>query len=166
MSIHLLDEIYTQRPVNARLLGVDFGLRRIGLAVSNPKQDMASPAGTIRRRNFSLDVQELSEIASDYDVKGIIFGWPLHMDGREGAMCDRVRSFIDEICKMPVMKEYVQWIAVFDERLSTQTVDEFLVKSVDMSRTKRKHVKDKLAAQHILQSALDRIAVLTRQKIS
>lgn len=160
MRLKTVEKIYRQRPKNCRILGVDFGLKRIGLAISNPGQDTASPAGTIKRQNFKLDMDDFTAIVRDYEACGFVFGWPLNMDGTQGAMCERVRSFIDELVKYPDIIGNSPWIAIFDERLSTQSVEDYLVKNVDMSRTKRKRVIDKLAAQKILQSALDRMQQL------
>ena len=77
------------------------------------------------------------------------------MDGSEGPRCDSVRSFAQEMENYPQIFGIKPWIALWDERLSTATVEDFLVDVVDMSRTKRKQVIDKLAAQLILKSALD-----------
>jgi putative Holliday junction resolvase len=77
------------------------------------------------------------------------------MDGSLSARCDATRSFADELSKNPQTVGINPWIGLWDERLSTAAVDDFLVETVDMSRTKRKQVVDKLAAQHILQGALD-----------
>lgn len=164
MSLQSFEKIYDLRPRDARLLGVDFGMRRIGVAVSNIQQDMATSVATIKRSSFDRDIRALKEIIEDYEAKGIIFGWPLNMDGSEGSMCERVRSFADELSKRPEIMGDEPWMAWVDERLSTQSVDEFLVKSVDMSRTKRKQVIDKLAAQKILQTAIDRLPSLERRR--
>ncbi len=95
----------------------------------------------------------------EYEIGGFVFGWPLNMDGSISGSCDRVRSFIDEMGKYPQelgMKPGTDlWIALFDERLSTSAVEDFLINDVDMSRTKRNQVVDKLAAQLILQGALE-----------
>ena len=72
--------------------------------------------------------------------------------------CDATRSFADEMTKYPQLVGIDPWIALWDERLSTETVDNFLVEMVDMSRRRRSEVVDKLAAQIILQGALDFMA--------
>ena len=92
-------------------------------------------------------------------VSALAVGLPLNMDGSISGSCDRVMSFIDEMKNYPQQLGIEQgtnlWIALFDERLSTSAVNDFLVNDVDMSRTKRAAVVDKLAAQLILQGALD-----------
>lgn len=157
--IDLYEKIKGQQPKNVRLMGLDLGSKTIGVAVSNQDQTIASALTTIERTKFSRDLDALGKIAKEYEIGGIVLGWPLNMDGSISPRCDSTRSFADELAKYPHvlgMEEGTEmWIALADERLSTQSVEEFLVKDVDMSRTKRKQVVDKLAAQVILQSVLD-----------
>lgn len=140
-------------------MGVDLGTKTIGLALSDPDRTMATPFKTLSRTKAQADLKDMAEIAKDYEVAGFVFGWPVNMDGSRGAACDRVQSFADEMMRYPHPMGTKQgaglWIAFIDERLSTEAVEDFLVKDVDMSRTKRKQVIDALAAQLILQGALD-----------
>lgn len=159
MPTGLLMEIWGRRPENTRLLGLDLGEKTIGLAVSDSAQTIATPLKTIRRTKFSRDIEELATVIGDYEIGGFVLGWPLNMDGSAGRRCDAVRSFADEMTRYPQIVGTDPWIALWDERLSTVSVEDFLVESVDMSRTKRKQVVDKLAAQHILQGALDFILI-------
>lgn len=159
MPIGLLKDIADQCPKDVRLLGLDIGTKTIGLAISNEDQTIATPLQVIERTKFIRDVEALGKVMKEFSVGGLVVGWPLNMDGTRGASCDRVQSFVDEL------KNYPQqlgtdagtslWIGFWDERLSTSAVDDFLVKSVDMSRTKRDLVVDKLAAHIILAGALD-----------
>ncbi len=155
MPIGLLMEILAQRPENARLLGMDLGSKTIGLSVSDAGQGIATPLKTIKRGKFARDMVELGQVVADYEIGGYVLGYPLNMDGSMGPRCDAVRSFADEMKNYPQFLGTDPWIALWDERLSTVSVEDFLVESVDMSRTKRKQVIDKLAAQHILQGALE-----------
>ncbi len=140
-------------------MGLDLGSKTIGEAISNEDQTISTPIKTIERKKFSRDLQELAKIAKDFSVGGIILGWPLNMDGSAGPRCDATRSFADELSKYPqelgIKQGTDMWIALWDERLSTHAVEDFLVNDMDMSRTKRKQVVDKLAAQIILQGALN-----------
>lgn len=158
MPIGLLKDIAATAPRNARLLGVDFGTKTIGLAICDEGHLIATPLKVIHRKKFSTDIQELMKVVDEYSIGGFVFGWPLNMDGTHSASCDRVRSFIDDMVKYPespwVKRGTDVWIALFDERLSTSAVHDFLVNDVDMSRTKRGQVVDKLAAQIILDGAL------------
>jgi putative Holliday junction resolvase len=161
--IDLVEAIANTCPKNVRLLGLDLGTKTIGVAISNEDQTISTPIKTIDRKKFTADLNELSKIAKDFAIGGIILGWPMNMDGTPGPRCDATRSFADELSKYPQelgMKEGTDmWIGLWDERLSTHAVEDFLVKDVDMSRTKRKQVVDKLAAQIILQGALDYLQV-------
>lgn len=158
MPIGLFSEILAQRPENERILGMDLGTGTIGLAVSDAGQGIATPLKTIRRTKFSRDMESLEVVIRDYEIGGYVLGWPLNMDGSAGPRCDSVRSFADELRKYLLAGGKDEpWIALWDERLSTVSVEEFLIETVDMSRTKRKRVIDKLAAQHILQGALNYI---------
>ena len=115
---------------------------------------------------FAADIKAVGKIVSEYEIGGFVFGWPLNMDGSLSGACDRVRSFIDEMKNYPQELGMDQgadlWIALFDERLSTSAVNDFLVNDVDMSRTKRNQVVDKLAARLILQGALDFLSLAKR----
>ena len=157
--IDLFENIKDQRPKGVRLMGLDLGSKTIGVAVSNADQTLATSITTIDRKKFKHDLEALGKIAREYEIGGIVLGWPLNMDGSAGPRCDATRSFADELSKYPQklgMEAGADlWIALYDERLSTHTVESFLVKDVDMSRTKRKQVVDKLAAQVILQGALN-----------
>ncbi|PZQ46540.1 MAG: Holliday junction resolvase RuvX, partial [Micavibrio aeruginosavorus] len=139
------------------------GTKTIGLAISDAGQSIATPLRTIERKKFGDDLKQLGKVSREYEVGGFVFGWPLNMDGSISSSCDRVMSFIDEMKKYPQELGMDQgadlWIALFDERLSTVAVNDFLVNDVDMSRTKRGQVVDKLAAQLILQGALDFLAL-------
>ncbi len=181
MPIGLLKDIIDSVPKDVRLLGMDPGTKTIGLAVSDPGHSIATPLKTIKRTKFTKDIEELRQVIADYEIGGFVLGYPVNMDGSEGKRCQSVRDFAAEMHKSlsspsPLSSLQKQgsralsdsipdqvrddtfsdpWIALWDERLSTETVEGFLVESVDMSRTKRKQVVDKLAAQHILQGALD-----------
>lgn len=134
---------------------MDLGTRTIGLAVSDSGQRVATPLKTIERRKFTRDIEELKTVIADYEIGGYVLGYPLNMDGSVGPRCQAVRHFAEELVNYPQIVGTDPWIALWDERLSTVSVEDFLVETVDMSRTKRKHVIDKLAAQHILQGALN-----------
>ncbi len=159
MPTGLLKDIIAACPKDVRLMGVDLGTKTIGLSICDSGQGVATALSTIQRTKFAEDLKALGKQARDYEVGGFVFGWPLNMDGTTGPSCERVRSFIDEMIRYPQelgMKQGADmWIALFDERLSTSAVHDFLVNDVDMSRTKRGQVVDKLAAQIILQGAID-----------
>lgn len=153
--IGLLKEILADRPKETRLLGLDIGTKTIGLAICDPGQSIATPLKLIERTKFTKDIERLRPLINDYNIGGYVLGYPYNMDGTKGPRCQAVRHFAQEMENHPQIFGTNPWIALWDERLSTAAVDDFLVETVDMSRTKRKQVVDKLAAQHILQGALD-----------
>lgn len=157
MKILELKDCKDDVPKNVRLMGLDLGTKTIGIAVSDAMQSIATPVTTIQRTKFSKDILELEKLIKEFEVGGFILGWPLNMDGSEGPRCDATRSFADEMGKFLI--EQNPFIAFWDERLSTQAVDNFLDNTVNMNRKNRKSVIDKLAAQVILQGALDSLTV-------
>lgn len=155
MPIGLLKDIVAQVPARKRLLGLDIGTRTIGLALSDSSHNIATPLRTVRRTKFTLDIQDMKKEIDRFEVGGYILGFPINMDGTEGPRCQSVRHFAEEMRNHPEIFGPNPWIALWDERLSTAAVEDFLIETVDMRRTKRKQIIDALAAQHILQGALD-----------
>lgn len=158
MPLGKLKNLLSTRPDNARLLGLDIGTKTIGLALSDPAQSIATPLKVIRRTKFTKDIEELRPVIEDYQIGGYVLGYPVNMDGTEGPRCQSVFHFGQEMANHPHIFGTEPWIALWDERLSTVAVDDFLTETVDISRTKKKQIIDKLAAQHILQGALDFMA--------
>lgn len=160
MKARLLKDSKDNCPKNVRLMGLDLGSKTIGIAVSDAMQSLSTPVTTIQRTKFSKDIEALAKIIQEFEIGGYILGWPLNMDGSEGPRCDAVRSFADEMGKHPDIFGENPYVALWDERLSTRTVDEFLDNRGDMSKSSKRDSKqsglvDKLAAQVILQGALD-----------
>lgn len=155
MAVGLLRDIIDSCPKNARLLGLDIGERTIGVALSDSTHGIATPLQLIERTKFTKDILSLKKIILDFKVGGYVLGYPVNMDGTEGSRCQSVKHFGQEMENHPDIFGDNPWIALWDERLSTVSVNKFLINDVDMSRTKRKQNVDKLAAQFILQGALD-----------
>lgn len=135
---------------NVRVLGFDHGTKTFGLALSNSDQTLVTPLETIHRTKWAKDKETLGKIIYENDVKIIVVGYPLNMDGTKGARCQAVKDFV------MLMEETWPELVIFfyDERLSTQTVDKFLDNDRTKTREKRKVFKDALAAQVILDEAL------------
>ena len=155
MPAETLEKIAGTRPRNVRLMGLDLGTKTIGVAISDSAHSIATPVRVVQRTKFTRDIVELGKIIRDYDIGGYVLGYPLNMDGTMGPRCDAVQSFAAEMLNHPDIFGEKPWIALWDERLSTAAMTDFLIDTVDISRTKRKQVIDKLAAQYILQGALD-----------
>lgn len=161
MAVGLLKDMVGNLPQGAALLGLDVGKKTIGVALGNAVQGVATPLFTLRRIKFTQDAQALSKLVTEHEVQGFVVGLPLNMDGSEGRQAQSVRDFALELAKFQQSLGIVPWIALWDERLSTKTVEEFVDNSVHKRKTrveaKDKGVIDSLAAQLILQSAIDYI---------
>jgi len=147
----VLDEVTALAPGGA-LLGLDQGTKTIGVAVSDGLRMTATALTTIRRRKFAQDAATLAALARDRAIAGVVVGLPRNMDGSEGPRAQSARAFARNIAtalNLPV--------ALWDERLSTAAAERTLLEA-DASRQRRAEVIDSLAAQHILQGALDRLA--------
>lgn len=138
-------------PRGTRLLGLDLGTKTIGLALSDVNMTVATSLETIQRKKFTNDATHLLQIVAKYEVGGLIFGWPLNMDGSEGPRTQATAAFMRNLGKMTELA-----MGKWDERLSTAAVTRMLI-DADASRARRGEVVDKLAASYILQGALDRL---------
>lgn len=156
MPVDLLKNIAALCPANVALLGLDVGKKTIGLALSSPSRSMATPLRTIQRTKFSKDVDVLKTVIAEFGVKGFVVGLPVNMDGSEGPRAQSCRDFALELHKTLGGDP---WIALWDERLSTVSVENFVDEFVDKKSTRRNAkasgLIDRLAAQTILQGALD-----------
>lgn len=157
MAIITLKELKAALPKGKRLMGIDHGKKTWGLAVSNPELTIAMPLKTIARTKFSKDIVSLSMICKEYNVGGFVIGLPLHMDESEGPRVDSVRHFAENLQAAQDVLGFDPPVAFFDERLSTYAVEDFLNEHARLSRKKRDAVVDKLAAQVILQGALEKM---------
>ncbi len=155
----LLQNIAVHCPQGKALIGLDIGKKTIGVALSDPDHRMALPLETIKRVKFTKDIQKLQQIVEEYEVAGFIIGLPLNMDDSEGPRAQSVRDFAAELVRYPEIVGSAPFIAFWDERLSTRSVEALVDKHVDKRKTrvnaKQDGLIDKLAAQLILQGALD-----------
>ena len=156
MTIALLKNNAKDCPKDVALLGLDVGKKTIGLALSGPSQITATPLQTITRTKFTKDAEALSRVMDEFEVGGLIIGLPVNMDGTEGPRAQSVRDFALELERVLGVRV---WIALWDERLSTVSVEESVDRFVEKRKTKinakSSGLIDKLAAQVILQGALD-----------
>ncbi|MFD2169233.1 Holliday junction resolvase RuvX [Tumebacillus lipolyticus] len=133
-----------------RVLGIDYGDVRIGIAVSDAMGWTAQGVETITRKTLEDDLARLKELIEKYEVSTIVLGLPKNMNGTIGPRGELSQQFA-EILETTFHLPVVLW----DERLSTMAAERMLV-SADVSRKKRKQVVDKMAAAIILQNYLDR----------
>lgn len=137
-------------PPGARLIGLDFGTKTIGVAISDAALRVAAPVTVIRRRKFSHDMAELAKIVDSRGGGGFVVGLPLNMDGTEGPRAQSTRDLVSEMLLRMDLPTIFQ-----DERLSTQAVERAMIREADLSRAKRAKSVDAAAAAWILQGALD-----------
>ena len=141
--------VYPEPPRFGRLLGIDYGDKRIGFAISTPEQTISSAIENYTRRTSALDLQQIRRWCEEYVVKGIVIGLPIHMNGNESqksAHCRRFAAWLYEHLKLP--------LALHDERCTTAVVMDQLIE-LDLSRKQRKKKLDMLAAQVLLESYLN-----------
>jgi putative Holliday junction resolvase len=132
-----------------RILGLDMGEKRIGLAVSDPLGITAQGLEVWTRRSRQADLDHLLQVAREYQVHQIVVGLPRHMDGRPGAAAATILEFAGALGES-LGVEVIPW----DERLTTAAAERVLIQA-DVSRRRRRQVVDQLAAVLILQSYLD-----------
>ncbi len=132
-----------------RLLGLDVGDKRIGIALSDESAFIASPRETLERKGNRKDIAHLLELARREDVSEIVVGMPWKLDGSKGPQAEKVNRFIEAL-----RAETDIPIATWDERLSTVGAERALLEA-DVSRAKRRGAVDRVAAALILQSYLD-----------
>jgi putative Holliday junction resolvase len=132
-----------------RLLGVDYGSVRIGLALSDPERKIASPLATYARRDWSGDAEFFRGLIAGEQIAQIVVGLPVHTDGREGQKAQEARAFgrwLAEVTGLPV--------AFWDERFTTVEAEAALW-DAGLTHRKRKERRDRVAAQMMLQAYLD-----------
>ncbi|MGI5849793.1 MAG: Holliday junction resolvase RuvX [Christensenellales bacterium] len=130
-----------------RIMGIDIGEKRIGIAVSDMLGMTAQGVETYERKGQG-DVVYIADKAKMLGAELIVAGLPLNMNGSEGPSAEKVRQFMDEVEQLGML------IAFQDERLTTVSAERTLLEA-DMSRKKRRQVVDKLAAVYILSTYLD-----------
>ncbi len=136
-------------PAKGRLLGLDPGTVRVGLAVSDPDRIIASPLDTYSVRGPALDAPYFAEVVAAERVVGLVVGLPLHTGGEEGIKAKEARVFgawLAGVTGLPV----VWW----DERCTTAAAEDFL-RAAKLNPRQRKERRDRVAAQLILQGYLD-----------
>ncbi|MDD4879751.1 MAG: Holliday junction resolvase RuvX [Candidatus Omnitrophica bacterium] len=134
-----------------RVLALDAGEKRIGVAVSDPLGITAQGVTVITRKDPETDLKEIGKIVAEYKAESVVVGMPINMDGTKGKSAEKVNEFVETLKGRLSIPVYT-----YDERLSTKESEKFLI-SADVSRKKRKSVIDKMAAQLILESYLERL---------
>jgi putative holliday junction resolvase len=131
-----------------RILGLDYGEKRIGVAVSDEMGMIAQPVAVVVRQNRKKDLESITALVKKYCPEKIVIGYPIRLDGTEGIQCQKVNRFA-AILVSHLQIPVIRW----DETFSTKEAEEILMRSY-MKREKRKEVVDKLAASIILRDYL------------
>jgi putative Holliday junction resolvase len=132
-----------------RILGVDYGTVRIGLAVSDRDRKIASPLDTYRRRDADQDATYFQTLMKEEEIAAIVVGLPVHTDGREGVKAKEARQLGERLAKLTGLPVYY-----FDERFTTVLAESELW-SAGLTHKQRKARRDRVAAQMMLQAFLD-----------
>ncbi|NGZ95917.1 MAG: Holliday junction resolvase RuvX [Nitrospira sp. WS110] len=132
-----------------RILALDYGTKRIGVALSDELKWTAQPLETIERRVLDRDIAHIASLVTAHEVERVVLGFPLQLDGREGPAVQAMREFAEKLeAGIPVP------IVLWDERMTTKAAEDLLI-AADVSRKKRKGVVDRVAAAILLQSYLE-----------
>lgn len=134
----------------AKLLGVDFGLKRVGLSVCDGMRILATPLPAVKTSSMRVSIDAVAKAAADNGVGGIIVGLPLNLDGSESVQSGRVRAFARNLEKESGLK-----VELFDERLTTVAADELLVEAGVKNAESRARLVDSMSATVILQGYID-----------
>jgi putative Holliday junction resolvase len=138
--------------MGGRLAGLDVGTKTIGIALCDAGWTIATAAETIARTKFAKDLVKLQTLLTAQQVKGVVIGLPLNMDGTASPRSQASRAFARNIGVLGLP------IFLWDERWSTQAVTRMMI-DADTTRARRAELVDKLAASYILQGAIDGLAM-------
>lgn len=134
-----------------RIMGLDVGQKRIGIALSDP-MGWTAQGHSVLQRSSKDDMAALKALCAEQEVDLIVVGFPLNMNGTEGPKAMEIKEFASSLGEYTGLP-----IELWDERLTTVTAEKILIQA-DVSRRKRRQVIDKMAAAFILQAYLDRHA--------
>lgn len=132
-----------------RILGLDVGSRRIGIAISDPLGFTAQGLPTLLRKNKRLDFEQIAKVVADYQISEIVVGYPLRLSGAEGIQSEKMQLFAEEL-----RKKFGLPVHLWDERL-TSTQANRLLRETDLSIKKRGQAVDRMAATLILQNWME-----------
>ncbi len=131
-----------------KIMAVDYGDARTGLAVCDRTEFLASPVGVIEERNFNACIQQVAYAVAEYDVKEVVVGFPKNMDGSVGARAEKCQLFADELAKLIDVQ-----VKLWDERRTTICAHNILNETNTRGK-KRKEIIDAVAATIILEDYL------------
>ena len=144
-----IEEFKKKLDKKSRLLGIDPGKKRIGVAISDENKIVATPYTTIVKKEYSNFLKEIKKIIDENNIKGIVIGNPINMDGSFGPSSQSAKDLA-----LNLSKDITQYITMWDERLSSEGAYN-LSSNLDINVSKKVQKLDENAAQFILQGALD-----------
>ena len=151
-----MNDLKDIKNTTGKILSVDFGDARTGLAVSDVTRFLASGIGTISVGGIVKTADRTAEIAREQGAVAIVVGLPVNMDGTQGFRADRCREFAELLCeRLPSVP-----VAMMDERMTTMVASRYLNETNTRGK-KRKGIIDTLSAEIILQNTLDRLKMMS-----
>ena len=148
-NIVSIDEFKTTIENNSRLLGIDPGNKNIGFAICDENKKVATPLKVLQKSKFEVLIKQINQIIKENDIKGIIIGNPINMDGTSGKSSQSAGDFAKNLSKNITIP-----ITMWDERLSSEGSFK-ITKKLNTNVTNRVNKLDKNAAAFILQGAID-----------
>ena len=148
-NIVSIDEFKTNIENNSRLLGIDPGNRNIGFAICDENKKVATPLKVLQKSKFEVLIKQINQIIKENDIKGIIIGNPINMDGTSGKSSQSASDFAKNLSKNITIP-----ISMWDERLSSEGSFK-ITKELGTNVSNRVNKLDKNAAAFILQGAID-----------
>lgn len=133
-----------------KILGVDFGLKRVGLAVCDSLHILATPLDVYHTKSMRNSIDHVAGVARRNEVGGVVVGLPLNLDGSESVQSGRARAFARNLQKVSGLP-----VELYDERLTTAEADELLIEAGVKRAADRAKLVDSMAAKVILQSYID-----------
>lgn len=141
-----------ERQDKSRVLALDPGTKRIGVALSDELRWFAQPLETYERQSLTVDVAHIQELIQRHDVSQVLLGLPMHMDGKIAGQPPEMVAFREQL-EQSLSIPLIPW----DERLTSRAAEHLLIEA-NLSRRKRKTVIDRVAAAILLQSYLDHLS--------
>ena len=148
-NILTIEELKKNIENNSRLLGIDPGSKNIGIAICDERKVVATPLKIIKKKNFQILLKEIKDIIKENDIKGVVIGNPINMDGSSSKSSQSASDFAKNLSKNITIP-----IVLWDERLSSEGSFK-ITRDLDTNVTNRVKKLDKNAAAFILQGAID-----------
>ncbi|KJV69017.1 Holliday junction resolvase RuvX [Candidatus Neoehrlichia procyonis] len=151
-----IEDFFLNIDISKKIMGIDFGERKLGIALSDITNLIAIPYIVYKRCNTRKDIGVLYNIFSNSNAGSLVVGFPIQLDGQDSEMCDKVLNFVNKIIKKHKIVVYLH-----DERYTTSMASR-ITKEAKMRRKESQKIDDKISAALILQQVLDIIKLYQR----